>query len=90
MKVFSLADVPSLLPLIADFRDIFRGYPPTYGGVIRTDCANLEELDEPKVKTSLIWIIGEYANKIDNGTFVDTFTEALFCASSAHFRTRHH
>jgi hypothetical protein len=47
MKVFSLADVPSL-PLIADFQDIFRRCPSTYEGVIPTLCANIEELDEPE------------------------------------------
>jgi hypothetical protein len=82
MKVFSLANMPSLLPLIADFQAIFRRYPPMYGDVIPTLCANLEELDEPEAKASLIWTIGEYTNKIDNGTFVDTFTEVLLCASS--------
>ncbi|KAH9976832.1 clathrin binding protein [Lactifluus volemus] len=64
-------------------KDIFRRYPSTYEGVIPTLCANLEELDEPEAKASLIWIIGEYANKIDNadellGTFVDTFTEESY------------
>jgi vesicle coat complex subunit len=73
----------SSLPLISDFQDIFRRYPSTYEGVIPTLCANLEELDEPEAKASLIWIIGEYANKIDNadellGTFVDTFTEESY------------
>jgi AP-1 complex subunit beta-1 len=82
MKVFSLANLPSL-PLISVFQDIFRRYPSTYEGVIPTLCANLEELDEPEAKASLIWIIGEYANKIDNadellGTFVDTFTEESY------------
>jgi vesicle coat complex subunit len=43
----------------------------------------LEELDEPEAKTSLIWIIGEYADKIDNadellGIFVDSFTEESY------------
>ncbi|KAJ6571899.1 Adaptor protein complex beta subunit [Mycena capillaripes] len=61
-------------------KDIFRKYPSTYEGVIPTLCANLDELDEPEAKASLIWIIGEYANKIDNadellGIFVDTFVE---------------
>ncbi|KAG8863440.1 beta-adaptin [Serendipita sp. 405] len=61
-------------------KDIFRKYPATYEGVIPTLCANLEELDEPEAKASLIWIIGEYAEKIDNaeellGIFVDSFTE---------------
>jgi hypothetical protein len=40
-------------------------------------------LDEPEAKASLIWIIGEYANKIDNadellGIFVDSFTEESY------------
>jgi vesicle coat complex subunit len=65
------------------FQDIFRKYPSTYEGVIPTLCANLDELDEPEAKASLIWIIGEYANKIDNadellGIFVDTFTEESY------------
>ncbi|KAI6010223.1 adaptin N terminal region-domain-containing protein [Pisolithus marmoratus] len=64
-------------------KDIFRKYPSTYEGVIPTLCANLDELDEPEAKASLIWIIGEYAEKIDNadellGTFVDTFTEESY------------
>jgi vesicle coat complex subunit len=64
-------------------KDIFRKYPSTYEGVIPTLCANLEELDEPEAKTSLIWIIGEYADKIDNadellGIFVDSFTEESY------------
>jgi AP-1 complex subunit beta-1 len=64
-------------------KDVFRKYPSTYEGVIPTLCANLEELDEPEAKASLIWIIGEYAEKIDNAdellsTFVDTFTEESY------------
>lgn len=64
-------------------KDIFRKYPSTYEGVIPTLCANLDELDEPEAKASLIWIIGEYANKIDNADellaiFVDTFTEESY------------
>ena len=43
----------------------------------------MDELDEPEAKASLIWIIGEYARKIDNadellGIFVDTFTEESY------------
>jgi hypothetical protein len=57
--------------------------------VIPILCSNLDELDEPEAKASLIWIIGEYANTIDNadellGIFVDTFTEESYsvCFSS--------
>ncbi|KAG5730431.1 Beta-adaptin-like protein C [Termitomyces sp. T112] len=64
-------------------KDIFRKYPSTYEGVIPTLCGNRDELDEPEAKASLIWIIGEYANKIDNadellGIFVDSFTEESY------------
>ena len=64
-------------------QDIFRRYLSTYEGVIPTLCANLEELDELEAKALLIWIIGEYANKIDNadellGIFVDSFTEESY------------
>ena len=76
-------------------KDIFRKYPSTYEGIIPTLCANLEELDEPEAKASLIWIIGEYADKIDNadellGIFVDTFTEESYpvCAASCSLETR--
>ena len=46
-------------------------------------CANLDELEEPEAKSSLIWIIGEYAEKIDNadellGTFLEVFKEESY------------
>ncbi|PPQ69574.1 hypothetical protein CVT24_001374, partial [Panaeolus cyanescens] len=64
-------------------KDIFRKYPSTYEGIIPILCSNLDELDEPEAKASLIWIIGEYANTIDNADellsiFVDTFTEESY------------
>ncbi|KDQ52427.1 hypothetical protein JAAARDRAFT_40280 [Jaapia argillacea MUCL 33604] len=64
-------------------KDIFRRYPATYEGIIPTLCANLDELDEPEAKAALIWIIGEYASRIDNADellsmFVDTFTEESY------------
>jgi len=47
----------------------------------------LDELDEPEAKASLIWIIGEYANSIDNAgdllsIFVDTFIEEAYPVSA--------
>jgi hypothetical protein len=64
-------------------KDIFRKYPHQYEGIIPTLCANLEELDEPDARASLIWIIGEYAEKIENadellGTFLDAFKEESY------------
>ncbi|KAK4051465.1 beta-adaptin [Microbotryomycetes sp. JL221] len=61
-------------------KDIFRKYPHRYEGIIPTLCASLDSLDEPEAKASLIWILGEYSDKIDNadeliGSFLDTYTE---------------
>ena len=41
---------------------------------------SLDTLDEPEAKASMIWIIGEYAERIDNAeelleAFLDTFLE---------------
>ena len=47
-------------------KDIFRKYPNQYTRIIPSLCANLEDIDEPEAKASLIWIIGEYAERIDN------------------------
>jgi AP-1 complex subunit beta-1 len=61
-------------------KDIFRRYPNRYESIIATLCDNLDTLDEPMAKASMIWIIGEYAERIDNAdelldTFLETFEE---------------
>lgn len=60
-------------------KDILRKYPG-FEGVIPTLCNYIDELDEPEARGSLIWIVGEYAEKIDNAkdileSFVDVFSE---------------
>ena len=47
-------------------KDIFRRYPGKYEGIIPTLCENLDVLDEPEAKAAMIWIIGQFANRIDN------------------------
>ena len=59
-------------------KDVFRKYPNRYESIIATLCENLETLDEPEAKASMIWIIGEYAERIDNAdelldSFLDSF-----------------
>jgi len=59
-------------------KDIFRKYPNKYEGIIATLCANLESLDEPEAKASMIWIIGEYAERIDNAhELLNSFLEGF-------------
>jgi vesicle coat complex subunit len=47
-------------------KDIFRRYPNRYESVISTLCENLDTLDEPEARASMIWIVGEYAERISN------------------------
>lgn len=60
-------------------KDIFRKYPG-YEGIIPELCQCIDELDEPIARGALIWIVGEYAEKISNAGeilagFVDAFNE---------------
>ncbi|KAF9005610.1 adaptin N terminal region-domain-containing protein [Cyathus striatus] len=47
-------------------KDIFRRYPGQYEGIIPKLCENLDLLDEPESKAAMIWILGQFANLIDN------------------------
>src|SRR3569832_1091257 len=59
-------------------KNIFRRYPGRYESIIATLCDNLDTLDEPLAKASMIWIIGEYAERIDNADeLLDTFRETF-------------
>lgn len=55
-------------------KDIFRKYPSRYEQVLSALCDSLEVLDEPDAKASMIWILGEYAERIDNADeLLDSF-----------------
>ena len=61
-------------------RDIFRKYPTDYELIISALCENLESLDQPDAKASMIWILGEYADRIEScheiiGSFLQYFTD---------------
>ncbi|KAL1975111.1 hypothetical protein VTN31DRAFT_3503 [Thermomyces dupontii] len=64
---------------IVVIRDIFRKYPG-YESIIPTLCKCIDDLDEPNARAALIWIVGEYAEKISNAgeilaSFVEGFNE---------------
>lgn len=52
--------------VVVVIRDIFRRYPNKYETVIPTLCENMDELTEPESKSAIVWIIGHYADRIDN------------------------
>ncbi|KAK3625243.1 hypothetical protein LTR56_020504 [Elasticomyces elasticus] len=47
-------------------KNIFRKYPNQYESIISTLCENLDSLDEPEAKAAMIWVIGQYADRIEN------------------------
>lgn len=81
-------------------KNIFRKYPNQYESIISTLCENLDSLDEPEAKAAMIWVIGQYADRIDNSEvlledFLDTWTDethevqlALLTATVKLFLTR--
>jgi AP-1 complex subunit beta-1 len=61
-------------------KDIFRKFPNKYDGLTKQLCEKLQDYSSPESKASIIWIIGEYAEKINEAeklieTFADTFIE---------------
>jgi hypothetical protein len=47
-------------------KDIFRKYPNKYESIIRDLCEHLKALDNADARAAMIWIIGEYGERIDN------------------------
>ena len=77
---------------IVVIKDIFRRYPNQYESVIGTLCENLDALDEPEAKAAMIWIVGHYADRIENSDellddFCFTFKEEPAEVSRAHWHT---
>ncbi|KAJ3061397.1 AP-1 complex subunit beta-1, partial [Podochytrium sp. JEL0797] len=59
-------------------KDVFRKYPNRYEGVIPVLCENLEVLEEADAKAGLVWIVGEYAERIENAEeLVEYFVEGF-------------
>lgn len=62
-----------------------------YESIIATLCENLDSLDEPDARAAMIWIVGEYAERIDNADellesflegFHDESTQVILCCAS--------
>ena len=47
-------------------KDVFRRYPGKYEGIIPVLCQNLDALDETEAKAAMIWIVGQFADRIEN------------------------
>lgn len=64
-------------------KDVFRRHPDKYEGAIGVLCDSMASLHEAEAKASMIWLLGEYAHRIEKAEdllegFVDTFPEESF------------
>ena len=59
-------------------KNIFRRFPTKYERLISFLVDKLEHYTEPDSKAAIYWIIGEYADKIDNSeTLIEQFAETF-------------
>jgi AP-1 complex subunit beta-1 len=47
-------------------KDIFRKFPNRYESIIKDLCEHLVGLDNADARSAMIWIIGEYGERIEN------------------------
>lgn len=51
---------------IVALKNILRRYPGRFEGVIGELCEHLDALDEPEAREAMVWIVGQYADRIDD------------------------
>jgi len=75
-------DQDQLCRSISSNRDqrYFQKISNKYEGLLTDICENLNNLDDPEAKASIVWIIGEYIEIIDNAdelmaNFVENFKD---------------
>ncbi|CAD7970369.1 unnamed protein product [Amoebophrya sp. A120] len=57
-------------------KDIFRKYPSQYEAVLAALCDSFDLLDTTEAKSAMIWILGDYAERIDKvEDILDSFVE---------------
>jgi vesicle coat complex subunit len=58
-------------------KDILRKYKH-FDAAIPALCQNMDDFDEPEARAAIVWIMGEYAEKIDNaGDILNTFVSGF-------------
>jgi len=52
--------------IVIVIRDIFRQYPNRFESIIKDLCTHLKALDNADARAAMVWIIGEYGERIEN------------------------
>ena len=65
---------------VVTVQTIFRKYPNRYESIISDVCSSLDDLNEPLAKAAIIWIMGEYSDRIESAEeileiFFETYLE---------------
>lgn len=55
---------------IVALKNILRRYPGRFEGVIGELCEHLDALDEPEAREAMAWIVGQYADRIDDSHII--------------------
>ncbi|ANB12084.1 Apl2p [Sugiyamaella lignohabitans] len=64
--------------VVIEIRDILRRYKNAFEGAIPVLCQNIDDIEEPEARAAMIWILGEYAHKIDNaGTILENYVSTF-------------
>mmetsp|Transcript_18642 Transcript_18642/g.33698 ORF Transcript_18642/g.33698 Transcript_18642/m.33698 type:complete len:873 (+) Transcript_18642:16-2634(+) len=69
-----------LQEVVVVVKDVFRRYPNRFEMLIKDIFNNFEELDDGEARAAFVWILGEYAERIDDadsqiGRFVESFKD---------------
>ncbi|CAK0783703.1 hypothetical protein CVIRNUC_006902 [Coccomyxa viridis] len=72
-------DEPEARAAMPAMHDVSRAVSAAqYETIIATLCDSLDSLDEPEARAAMVWIIGEYAERIDNADeLLESFLEAF-------------
>ncbi|KAJ8878671.1 hypothetical protein PR048_019256 [Dryococelus australis] len=67
---------------IVAIQNILRAHPVRHGRIVAMVCENLPPLTYPEAKASAIWMVGEYAEVVDNAAeILDDFLEGFLVES---------
>lgn len=79
-ELILLKIAPILQEVLVVVKDIFRTYPTRFGMLIKDIFNNMDELEDPESRAAFVWILGEYAERIEDadvqiGRYVDSFKD---------------
>jgi AP-1 complex subunit beta-1 len=76
MELINTGEQTIVMEGVTVMKDVFRRYPGRYERIIGDLCEKIDALEEPETKASMVWIIGEYADRIDESReMLESFLE---------------